>query len=1437
MFRNQAEQNGRSILDAPTPGSPDESADGQFVTEADWIPSFWNYLLDLERKDLVAELVQNDLDQGATRTIISFEKDQLICEGNGEPVEAAGWQRLRKIQGAGDSVPAKRGKIGVKNHGLKTAFTIGDEFKLISAGHSIVQTLYANGRNKLPYPGASPKPVTDLQAPADGCRIIVWYRTAPIEPPQGEANVLRAVHQHEIDEMFLSACASTPEQFAGIVSPNVVTRYEIVLQHWRLGEARFLFSCTRTRKIARRIEIFRRRCAVSGTVSPLPEGLQEQAARRRVRLTGRLGQRVADFFRRGRYFFAEVSWPTDQRGKPGTGIGRFRYPIGYPIDSHDAHTGHGAYFNAPFASDNKRHAPARNEATNTELRAACESLLVDMVAHHTVPRWGPASLNPLVPTSTADNHINAVRPLLAKLATRGTIPLLSWRDAAELLIKGKNQKLKEAVRQITVRRNSAERKRYRFVVPAATWAPETIQPALSVLCPRSEMQLDPRTHPDIIRLLTDDETTGFIEDFITFDEEDVFSRIAGEGNQFFGAIRDAEYEFSMPFTARSYLDLIQAALDEKKWNGGKTASLIGTLLLPDSRAQATSFQDLYTSAPLPSDIPGLHLPPVLHSDLVTHPLLRRQRWHRPRYTMARFLEGGTLRNADEHTRRQFWKWLSQNERRVASRERSTLADLVIWPDENGHLHRVSDLCEPRSRRVGAVLADSIRRPHEQVRRSGLVSTGGKARTSIRRTPTGDEIAHWINSRMARFTVGESPDTGTIRHLRRFEDDLAVLLKEPALARLLGMTGVTLPALARDESIQPRTALVMPNANNDRLALPDRFVLKDRQRALGLDKLSPALGTPTASMLIDTFVEDPGNLRALQPRLRQILSDSEPGDDTRLQLAEMAIIPEQDQLMTPSALAFTGNRGDYWGDWKTRISGKNLSQDDQRRYRDAGVTSALPDPETSRSFFKWLSDRGESVLRRHIPCVLRHILHRDGPTHWADIFTDVEFIPTKGRDGIRLVSLRTAQTKPVYLPDAGGIGDAVIHRDRAVLLVIDRVKQVTQPISEPLRKLGVRSLRKSLGEPENVTGTGDVASVGENILSQFHTLRSSQFRRTFRKRLDVLGVESELVRHDWHVRLEQIKEIRFAEEVMGRYRFRRNDYQIEVDAGFDPASGIFWMKRDHGEGLSSSYESMAKQLVFKPDARPIVLLALERAVAMEISDPSFGRPTDSELGSHEDNLATKDVGGYEHDQDDTDPEPGEAKFGHSPFEPDATRNRPTPGPIPSGATATPQHPTRNNGERGTSVYEDDSRRTPRLEKEHKENLKRNQYASHCQMCLCARPPQELAPAGSYVQWEEVRRRIVEAHHVDPKSAGGARHAGNLILLCKLHHDNFGRRLTRAAVTAALRKNPREKLIRFGVDSEVKGQQIEIEISDTGKTITLFFTDDHASYWLSQGRAPD
>ena len=1273
----------------------------------------------------------------------------------------------------------------------------------------------------------------DPLAPTEGCRVIVRYRDVDLEPPQGEAIKLDVVGVDDIDALFRSACASPPEQFAGIVSPEFTPRYEIVLRHWKLGEARFLFSCTRPRKIAKRIELFQRRCTVSGTFSPLPDALRERAVRRLVPLKGVLRDRVADFFRRGRRFFVEASWPIDAKGKPIIGTGKCRYPIGYPLNSREARTGHSTHFNAPFTSDNDRHAPARNEATNSELREACGSLLIDALAHHAIPRWGADGLKPLVPSAETGNGDEVVRPLLAVLARRRALPVLNWRQAAELAVKVKKGSAKAVAWKPSARRSSMNGRRYRFVVPALTWAADAVHPSLSLLCSRSEMQLDPRTHPQIICLLADGNTSGFGEDFITFDENDAFDRMAAGGNQYFSGIVDLKREFSEPSVAQTYLDLIRLALDESKLDAKKEDALVSALLLPDVHGQATAFPNLYSNASLPSNVPGLCLPPILDPRLVAHALFKRRKWKLQKFTMAEFLEGGTLQAADEQTRRMFWKWLFQNGRRIAYRDRPKLADLIIWPDENGSLCKISDLCDPRSRRVRIVLAGFIRRPHEQIRRSKLVSVGGKARTSVRRAPTEDEIAAWLDTRLAGFEIGSQPDAAKTGELHCFEADLAILLKDRSVAPLLKAAAVTLPALARDGSLRLRTELFLPSPGNGRLALPDRFLLKDRQRAAMLDKLSLALKAPTPAMLLDAFAEDSGNISALQPRLREFICVAEPDSDERRELAGMPIIPLDGQSRAPSALAFTGNKGDYWGDWKIRMSAEGLSQNDQRRYRAAGVTSASPNSETSRTFLGWLATQEQNVLRRHMPCVLRHILHPNGPTRWARSFTDTPSIPARSRDGLRLVSLRTTQRKPVFLSDAGDIADAVIHKDGAVMLVIHQAREVAAPISEPLRMLRVRSLREALKEPESVFGTGDIVPVSDDILARFHALQSSRFRRTFRKRLNELGVESGLARHDWQDRLGRVQKIRFAEEVEARYRFRRKPYPLKVDAGFDPRTGIFWMKQ--GLDASRLYESVAKHLVFKPTARPIDLFALEHAVKLEFADPSFGRPAGSEADASDEDTAAGDTGGRGHD-DGTSGGIGEAGGGHSPFEPDPARNRPKPDPISNEPAGSPR---RSRGQTGSpsSGGHGSPREAPDLETKHIDELKRDHYASHCQMCLCERSPQDLAPAGSYIEWEEVRRKVVEAHHPDLVSAGGARHAGNLVLLCKLHHDNYGRQFTRAGVRDALRDNPKVMSICYGEDSHVNGQQIKLAISGTGEIVKLFFTDHHVDYWLSQETASD
>ncbi len=161
-----------------------------------------------------------------------------MCEGNSSPVENDGWKRLRKIQGAGDSVPAKRGMIGAKKHGLKTAFTIGDEIRLLvrrgrRSSRRLMRTV-ASRRTPVQYLNLCPIQKRPRKLAGS------LFDTGPQRLSRLTArqpNWVRSARKKYIEVLFQSACTSTPQQFAVSVSPEVKPRYEIVLRHWRLGEA------------------------------------------------------------------------------------------------------------------------------------------------------------------------------------------------------------------------------------------------------------------------------------------------------------------------------------------------------------------------------------------------------------------------------------------------------------------------------------------------------------------------------------------------------------------------------------------------------------------------------------------------------------------------------------------------------------------------------------------------------------------------------------------------------------------------------------------------------------------------------------------------------------------------------------------------------------------------------------------------------------------------------------------------------------------------------------------------------------------------------------------------------------------------------------------------------------------------------------------------
>lgn len=764
-----------------------------------------------------------------------------------------------------------------------------------------------------------------------------------------------------------------------------------------------------------------------------------------------------------------------------------------------------------------------------------------------------------------------------------------------------------------------------------------------------------------------------------------------------------------------------------------------------------------------------------------------------------------------------------------------LADLAIWPDVDGRLRTLGELCEPRSKRVAGILSDAITRPHEHVRRSPLVATRGGGPMSLRRTPLVEEIGNWLDERLGALPDTERPDRGAIRALRRLQSHLAALLKNAAIAHGFRDVDVSLPALAQDGSLRRRGKLVAPSPPVKRLALRRRFLLTETRHDRSLDTVSAPLREPTADMLLATFEEDPENARALQARLDRFEA-SRASERQRSRLERMAVLPVDGGFLPPCELALKGRAGDYWGEWKVPVSAKGLSQDDQRRYRMVGVTSSTPTLETTGEFFEWLSGRDSGVVERHVPCVLRHLLlHGADLREWARQRPCTGFVPVDHRAGRRLASWRMVKEGLVFLPDARDLATMVTERDPKMLVAIDRTQEVTRPASEVLRRLGVQSLREALAQPKRVFGRGTESEAPEDVREALDRLRSPSFQKTFLKGLGDLGVDAKLVWRDWPSRLSRIARARLADDVLAEYRLRGESYAVKVEAGLDSESGVCWVKRAR-QGLGGVYRALAAQLVFKPGARPVDLAGLEIVLHTRVDDPSYGRPGHvsrraGDVGAGEEAVEDGDRLGYDDD------EPGEAVFGHAPFTPDPARNLPTPGPVPESADAEPSGEERR-GAAATERLEGGggAGRAPRLEQVQITDLKDNQYAAHCQMCLCASSPDELAPAGSYIESQEVRRRVIEAHHVDLKSADGARHAGNLILLCRLHHHNYGRRLTRAAVLVALTRGGRSRTIRFGgpgKTKEITGEVIEIEITGGGDRVELFFTEPHATYWRSSG----
>lgn len=325
-----------------------------YDTKFDAVPQFWQYLAGLEYADLITELIQNDLDANAYYTLIEFQQDRLTCQGDGDSVDENGWLRLAYLMGAGDLVPRKHHCIGIKNHGLKACFTIGDDIYIRSAGKYMHQTLYKKGKNNPPYPGALREPQPDVRAPIKGCLVEVEYRRKLLSVDVGEPLEKLPLRDEELDRVFVTACQEAPQRYIGALRSGFRNNYVLVFRHYRLGTARFEYRCSRARPFHGSM-VYNRICQVSGDFSELPPDLHESCYLFTVPLPRSSKIEIPDYFKARRGFYSEIAWKTGSHGSPKNTLGHRRYPIAYSGKDKNALSGVGVHFSGPYVSASERH--------------------------------------------------------------------------------------------------------------------------------------------------------------------------------------------------------------------------------------------------------------------------------------------------------------------------------------------------------------------------------------------------------------------------------------------------------------------------------------------------------------------------------------------------------------------------------------------------------------------------------------------------------------------------------------------------------------------------------------------------------------------------------------------------------------------------------------------------------------------------------------------------------------------------------------------------------------------------------------------------------------------------------------------------------------------------------------------------------------------------
>ncbi len=1352
-------------------GEPSDKMDGPAAVG--------QFLREVSLIDLVVELVQNELDAGATRTSIEFGEQALLCEGNGEPIDAKAWGRLESVIGAGGDVEAKRDGIGSKNHGLRSLFRLADRIGVQSAAFRTDLTVRGDLTNPKRFkPAFWPREV-DVTAPRRGARIVAPYRSSPLRVPDGDNTTLPPPSAELLDALWRDAVSEAPERFIAASRPGAPWRYTLTLSRHGLGKVEFSFECSPLK--GRHKGLWLRTCRTRRDGGPSRTDLRRHALRFRCEITD--GGKVPRLFRVGGKVWGEVNWRVDPAGRPQCDRGRLRYPIAFT--GSEARSGHGFDIAAPFIAGRSRH------DISTDPRNA--SLLEDgrrafgMSGELLGRAYGLRASVLLRGLEPRDADTVAERAIVLNFIQHGGLCAAVFGRGAVPPIKG--HRVLPAGSDL--------------VLPVGEDARPATLRTVAALASTTGAVVHPET-PAFVREHLDAIATS-LGTPVRFDIASAVRLVLIGENAAEGAVAETAVQ-----RTGAALQLLDAARRSRGVPGDLSTALAANGMLPTFDGRMVGWNRARRLDRSPPIIPGVAAPPVVSQAVAGAAVLQKDALLVKAFRLDDYLASLDFDPTGEVVRQRFFRWLTENATSLKGATLRRLAEKPVWPGADGQHRPLDAYCYPKARVLRQLLAVGSVAPAPALV-ALLESRRLPAKAPrLRQDPTDAELLAWHAAALAAATA--QTDSIAVRELDELERSMAwVLDRFPTLALRMGSAHET---LSQAGILAPVTGLHVPSPATTACGLPDRVLTRRRSTALYL-RLG-AQARPTAAAVLAALRNDPDSQK-LFVRLEAFRR----GQTDLSSLATEPVLLVDGITRTPEECAFVGEP-DFWGDWKVRIEGDGVP-DHHALLQQVGVTRSRPTKDLSVGFFDWLSNQPRSVQQRHHPEVERHWKElTTGPVAWIASNLDVQCIPvTSAARPFELVSLTTAQrqSEGIFLDDFPEIREAALEQGR-LRLTLNKATGSRSPILDLLAGVGIRSLKSAAGTPRAVGGTGDIELV-RDLEAELMPLQAKRRAGELRSRLPMNGVATADMRPEWRKLLKAIKGVRSRPRLMAVYRLRGRDYEVPVRSGIDRDTGFMMVAAD-SDRLHEMYEVLAEHL-FKPgkaNAWGLMRAVRDRrqldflATGVEIEEED--EPDDNDM--------------------DGDPEPGDGsggdvEKGHDLSAAKLTPVLPDPKPLAPITTTTLTPRPRRKASRAVPQ----SQATQSLEEEdQKRALKQEHYGYHCQACLGAMEVLKAAPPGTYVFAPGYRQRLLHAHHVQHRQNGGALGAGNLLVLCEYHHRLFGDRLSREMVLGGLATSTPVKRA-FPEDEAGErlqrraGLLVSMPLSAAPFEARLYFTAEHAAAW--------